>query len=191
MPVIAAFILIFLMPALSFGSEQAGPSKKLMPLPKELQGDIIPDFNVRAIDNETEFNRAKLAEEVKKQGAKRIVFSFFATWCIENCGAEFVKLKENTASLKGKGVQVYLIDVGEKIMQKGDKVRDFVNQYAGDAFPFYFNQNLSLLKSFGIIEQNATGGGLPVIVVMDANLKVLSVFKNAGNDFPRVLWEDL
>jgi len=191
MPVIAAFILIFLMPALSFGSEQAGPSKKLMPLPKELQGDIIPDFNVRAIDNETEFNRAKLAEEVKKQGAKRIVFSFFATWCIENCGAEFVKLKENAAILKEKGISIYLIDVGEKIMQKGKEVIDFVNKYAGNAFPFYFNQNANLLKNFGIIEREATQFTLPVIVVMDANLKVLNVFTNSGNDFPQVLWEDL
>ncbi|MCL1967017.1 MAG: redoxin family protein [Fibromonadales bacterium] len=182
--------LSLLLPTLSLGEGHAGPSEKRLPLPKELQGSTIPDFNVRAIDNETEFSRKNLADEAKRLGAKRVIFSFFATWC-ENCAIEFVKLKENSARLKEKGVLVYLIDVGEKIMQKGDKVKEFVSQYAGDAFPFYFNQNLSLLKNFGIIEQSATGGELPVIVVMDANLKALAVFTKAGNDFPQVLWEDL
>lgn len=191
MPVAIMLALSLLLPALSLGAEYTGPSEKLLELPKELQGNIIPDFFVIAIDNETEFSREKLAAEVKKLNAKRIVFSFFATWCVENCGAEFVKLKENTAILKEKGVSIYLIDVGEKIMQKGKEVSEFVSKYAGDAFPFYFNQNLSLLKNFGIIDRNATGGELPVIVVMDANLKVLSVFTKTGNDFPKVLWEDL
>lgn len=191
MRIVAALILISLMPALSFGSEPSGPSKKLSPLPKELQGNIIPDFYVLAIDNETEFSREKLAKEAKQIGAKRIVLSFFASWCIENCGTEFVKLKENANILKEKGVSVYLIDVGEKIMQKGKEVSDFVSKYAEDSFPFYFNQNASLLKNFGIIERNATQFSLPVIVVMDANLKVLSVFTNSGNDFPQVLWGDL
>lgn len=181
--------LSLLLPALSFGSEQ-GPSEKLLPLPKELQGNIIPNFDVIAIDNETEFSRDNLVEEAKKQGAKRVVLSFFATWC-KSCGAEFVKLKENAAIFKEKGVSIYLIDVGEKIMQKGETVSKFVAEYAGNAFPFYFNQNLSLLKNFGIIDRSATGGELPVLVVMDANLKVLGVFKSAGDDFPQVLWGDL
>jgi len=191
MRIVIALMLTFLMPALSFGAGQAGPSKKLLPLPKELQGNIIPSFYVLAIDNETEFSRENLAEEVKKQGAKRIVFSFFATWCVENCGAEFIKLKENAGKLKENGVSVYLIDVGEKIMQKGKEVNDFVNKFAGNAFPFYFNQNASLLKNFGIIEKDAVQLTLPMIVVMDANLKVLSVFTDSGNDFPQVLWGDL
>ena len=184
-------LLTLLMPALSFGAGQSGPSKKILPLPKELQGNIIPDFFVLAIDNETEFSREKLAEEAKKQNAKRVVFSFFASWCTENCGPEFVKLKENAEKLKEKGISVYLIDVGEKIMHKGKEVSDFVNKYAANAFPFYFNQNASLLKNFGIIERSATQFSLPVLVVMDANLKVLNVFADSGNDFPQVLWGDL
>jgi peroxiredoxin len=191
MRIVAALMLTFLMPALSFGAGQAGPSKKLLPLPKELQGNIIPDFYVLAIDNETEFSREKLAKEVKKLGTKRVVISFFASWCIENCGPEFVKLKENANTLKEKGVSVYLIDVGEKIMQMSKEVSDFVNKYAGDSFPFYFNQNASMLKNFGIIERNAVQFSLPVVVVMDENLKVLNVFTNSGNDFPQVLWGDL
>ena len=179
MRLVIILLLTLLMPALS------------LPLPKELQGNIVPDFFVLAMDNETELNRDNLAKEVKKTGAKRIVFSFFASWCTENCGPEFIKLKENSGILKEKGVSVYLIDVGEKIMQKGKEVSDFVSKYAGDAFPFYFNQNASLLKNFGIIERNATQFSLPVILVMDANLKVLDVFTGVGNDFPQTLWNGL
>jgi len=186
---IATMLALMLLPVFSFG-EVAGPSEK-MPLPKELQGNIIPDFFVLAIDNETEFNRDNLAAAAKKEGAKRVVLSFFATWCVENCGSEFVKLKENAGALKAKGVQVYLIDVGEKIMQKGKEVSDFVSKYAGNAFPFYFDQNAKMLKNFGIIERDAVKLELPRIVVMDANLKVLNVFTVTGNDFPQVLWENL
>jgi len=181
---------MFLMFALSFAAEQVGPSKKLLPLPKELQGKIVPDFYVLAIDNETELSRESLAAEVKKAGYKRVVFSFFATWCVY-CRSEFVKLKENAGALKEKGVQVYLIDVGEKIMQSGKLVNDFVSQFAGDSFPFYFNQNASLLKNFGILDRNAAELELPRILVMDANLKVLYVITEAGNDFPQILWGDL
>jgi len=183
-------LLILIIFAFSFGAEQAGPSKKLQPLPKELQGNIVPYFFVLAIDNDSELDREGLREEAKKLGAKRIVLSFFATWCVY-CRAEFVKLKENANTLKEKGVQVYLIDVGEKIMQSGKQVSDFVSQFAGNAFPFYFNQNASLLKNFGILEKDAVQIELPRLLVMDTNLKAVDVIMEAGNDFPQILWEDL
>jgi len=186
---IATMFVLMLLPVFSFGEGLAGPSEK-MDLPKELQGSIVPGFFALAIDNETEFNRDNLAEEAKKQKAKRIVLSFFATWCVY-CQSELVQLKESAGALKAKGVQVYLIDVGEKIMQKGKAVSDFVGEYAGNAFPFYFDQNAKMLKSFGILKSDAVEVGLPRIVVMDANLKVLNVFTAAGNDFPQVLWENL
>ena len=187
-----AIMLTLILTALSFGE---GQSKKLNPLPKELQGDIIPSFSVLAPDNETRFGRKAMGEEVKKLGVKRVVLSFFATWC-ENCRAEFLLMKEHAAKLKEKGVQVYLIDVNEDIAKKGkegsDKdVKDFVEKYAGGSFPYYFDQNVGLLKSFGIVAKNASTFSLPVIVVMDTELRVLSVFTEAGNDFPQILWEDL
>jgi len=188
---IAFLLTLMLLTSFSFGEGFSGPSKKLLPLPKDLQGNVIPDFYVLAIDNETEFSRDNLLAVAKRQGAKRIVLSFFASWCVENCAPEFVKLRENASILKEKGVQVFLIDVGEKIMQKGKDVSEFVSKYAGNAFPFYFNQNASVLKNFGIIAPKATQIELPVIVVMDSNLKVLEVFTAAGNDFPQVLWEGL
>ena len=141
-----ALTLTLLMPALSFGSEASGPSKK-HPKSEEWRGKIIPNFYVLAIDNATELNKKKLAEEAKKQGARRIVLSFFTSECVENCGVEFVKLKDNVDKLKENGVNVYLIDVGEKIMQKGKVVSDFVSKFAGNAFPFYFDDNVSIVNA--------------------------------------------
>jgi alkyl hydroperoxide reductase subunit AhpC len=173
--------------ALSFG---AGPSKKLSPLPKELQGDIVPNFLLLAPDNETRLNRKGMADEAKKLGAKRVVFSFFATWCM-NCQTEFFHLKENAAKLKENGVLVYLINSGENLMREGKKVGSFAEKFAGASFPLYYDQSNNLLKGFGIVEKNATEFALPVVVVMDANLQVLGAFTETGDDFPQVLWGNL
>jgi peroxiredoxin len=173
--------------AISFG---AGQSKKLSPLPKELQGDIVPNFFILAPDNEKMLNKKGMAEEAKKLGAKRVVLSFFATWCI-NCQTEFFRLKENSGKLKENGVLVYLIDAGEDLMREGKKVGDFVGKFAGNSFPFYFDQNGTLLKNFGIVDKNATEFALPLVVVMDADLRVLGAFTETGDDFPQILWEGL
>jgi hypothetical protein len=48
-----------------------------------------------------------------------------------------------------------------------------------------------MLRKFGIIESNQAKFELPVIVVLDEDLKVLAVFREAGKDFPQVLWGEL
>jgi len=171
------FITMFLMYAVSFAA--TGLAK----------GDSIPNFFVLAMDNETMLDKKGLREEAKKLGAKRVVLSFFATWCV-NCKEEFVLLKKNADKLKENGVLVHLVDVGEKIMKDSQKVSDFVKTYAGDSFPFWFDQNANLLKNFGFIERKATEFHLPVIVVMDSDLRVLKVFKETGKNFPQTLWSD-
>jgi peroxiredoxin len=173
--------------ALSFG---AGQSKKLSPLPPELQGSAVPNFFMLAPDNETRLSKKGLEAEAKKLGAKRVVFSFFATWCL-NCRAEFSNLKKSFGKLKEKGAQVYLIDVGEDLIRDGKKVGDFVKEYSGNLFPFYFDKNANLLKAFGLVDKSATEFSLPVIVVMDSDLRVLEVFTDIGDDFPQILWADL
>jgi len=182
-----ALVAVLMFAAFSFAS---GPSKKMAELPQELKGEAIPNFFVLGSDNETEFTRNGLKAEAKKSGAKRVVLSFFATWCV-NCQAEFVLLAQNIAKLHENKVQVVLIDVGEKIVRDGKKVNEFVRSYADNSFPFYFDQNVNLLKSFGIVERDATTFTLPIIIVMDPELRVLNVFTEAGDDFPQVLWGDL
>jgi len=177
-----AILLTALMLAFSYGQQ----TKRLSPLPEPLQGDIIPNFFALAIDNETELGRSDL----KNTGAKRIVISFFATWCV-NCREELVVLKNNAGELAKNGVQVHLIDAGESLVEKGATVEKFVKQFAGDAFQFWFDPNANMLKKFGLIEKNQTTFELPITIVMDANLKVLAVFKEIGKDYPQILWSEL
>lgn len=185
----AMLALTLLLPALSFGEGQSGQTKKRQPLPKELRG-TIPDFEVLAIDNETELNQNDLKAKAKKAGAKRIVLSFFASWC-ELCMAEFQLLKKNAGDLKKNGVQVYLIDVGESIHEFGDKVSGMVSKNAGNAFPFYFDPYANALENFGLVPSSGKYP-LPLVIVMDSDLRVLGVLEEkAGNDFPRILWGNL
>jgi len=184
---IAIILMLTLLPALSFGAQ--GPTKKLQPLPKELQG-TIPNFDVLAIDNKTELSQNDLKAAAQKTGAKRIVLSFFASWC-EKCMAEFELLKKNTKELKKNGLQVFLIDVGENIGDKGDLVSKMVSDKAGGLFPFYFDPNANLFDSFGILPENKQYA-LPTIIVLDLDLRVLGVFQGeTGNDFPQILWGKL
>jgi thiol-disulfide isomerase/thioredoxin len=173
-----AVLFTFLMSALSFAD-----------LPEQLRGDVVPDFFVLAIDNETELGRDDLKKIAAKPGVKRIVLSFFATWCA-SCREELAVLGRNKGELEKNGVRVYLIDVGESIHGKGAEVEKLVRQFAGDSFPFYFDPNANLLKKFGLIEKTQTKYELPIIVVLDADLKVLKVLREAGKDFPQNLWSE-
>jgi len=179
-------LLTISMFAFSFGQQ----TKRISPLPEQLQGDIIPNFSALAIDNETELSRSDLKEAVQKSDVKRIVISFFATWCV-NCREEFVILKNNDAELAKNGVQVLLIDTGESLIEKSSAVEKFVKQFAGDAYPFWFDPNANMLKKFGLIGKNQATFELPITIVMDRGLKVLAVFKEIGKDYPQVLWSDL
>jgi peroxiredoxin len=187
-----AIIFTLLMCAISFGKKD-GLSEKLSPLPQELQGATAPNFYLLALNKVNTLSKGKLAKEAKNLGVKRVVLSFFDTECI-NCREEFVILKNNSAKLKENGVLLNLIDVGEGIEEKGQKVKKFVEDYAGDSFPFYFDEDRSMLKGFGLayVDKNSKLIiNLPMIVVMDSDLRVLAVFRETGNDFPQVLWGDL
>jgi len=179
-------ILSILMSSLCFG-QVLKQSQKLNPLPNELQG-TIPNFFVLAKDNKraNALRPDNLKENAQKAGAKRIVLSFFATWCT-NCPEEFALLKKNADELKKNGVQVYLINVGQSIHDKGDSVSIYVDKYAGNSFPFYFDPNKTLLKDFGFTQEI-----YPLIIILDIELRVLSVLKGVGKeDFPQILWGEL
>jgi peroxiredoxin len=178
-------VLIALMSTLCFGQ-----SHKLNPLPKQLQG-TIPSFTVLAIDNETELSKNDLKSNAKKAGARCIVLSLFAYWC-PNCWEEFVHLKENVGELKNNGVQVYLIDVGESILDDGNKISNKVKEYAGTSFPLWFDPNGNLLKKFGFVQENSSKFSLPLIIILDTDLRVLGVLdKISKDDFPQTLWSEL
>jgi len=181
-----AIMLTLITSALTFG---AGQSNK-PDLPQALQRDIVPYFFVLDPD-ENKFFRENVEESVKKLGAKRVVLSFFASWC-EKCMAEVSLMRDNIATLKEKGVQVYMIDIGEDIKEDGKKVSEFVENHAGNLFPYYFDPKGNLLRNFGILDRKSNQYALPVTVVMDAKLRVLYMLKGEiGDDFPQILWEGL
>jgi len=179
-------IVLTLMSTFCFGQSQK------LSIPKELQG-TIPSFAVYSI-NTDKLDQDDFKSKAKKAGARRIVFSFFQTTCV-NCMEEFVLLRRNASELKNNGVQIYLIDVGEDPDKMGDKVRDFVKEYAGDSFPLYFDQYGNLLKKSGLTDKSKDGKDVfifPRSIVMDRDLRVLGVLSAVSKeDYPQILWSEL
>jgi len=174
--------LTVLMSTLCFGQSQK------LSIPKELQG-TIPKFGVLTI-NDDKLDQDDFRSKAKKAGARRVVFSFFQTTCT-NCLEEFKLLGRNAGELEKNGVQVYLIDVGERVSKFGDKVSQMVKEYANGSFPFYFDPTGNLLKKSGLVAQNGDFV-LPVTIVMDSDLRVLGVLSAVKEeDYPQILWSEL
>jgi len=180
-----AILLLAFLPIFSFAQKTARAS-----LPNELKQGMIPNFFVLEKNGIDELYRDDLKDAVKKTGAKRVVLSFFATYCLP-CREEFAILKKNKDKLKKEGVLVYLINVGEGIHAEGEKVRKMVEDNAGDAFSYYFDPNVILFKSFGLVKQG-DNPSLPQTLILDSNLQVLTILSGKmGGDFPQVLWGEL
>jgi len=179
-------VLAALMSTLCFGQTQK------LSIPKELQG-TIPNFAFYNIKKD-KLDLDDFKQLVKKTGAKRIVFSFFDSMC-PNCAKEFELLKRNVSELEDNKVQVYLIDVRERIDKMGDKVKDFVKKHAGDSFPLYFDETGNLLKKSGLADKDKDGKDLfifPRTIVMDRDFRVLGVLSAVSEeDYPEILWSEL
>jgi len=173
-----AILLAALLPMLSFAEKTTR-----LALPDALKQGIIPDFFVLEKNGINELYRDDIKDAVKKTNAKRVVLSFFATYCIP-CKEEFAILKNNKAELEKRGILVYLIDVGEDIRTQGSKA----SEMAGNTFPHYFDPNIILFKSFGLAKRGEDPG-LPITLILDSNLQVIGLLKGKmGSDFPQVLW---
>jgi len=177
-----AILLAALLPIFSFAQKSSR-----LTLPSELKRGIIPDFFVLEKNGIDELYRDDIKEAVKKTGAKRVVLSFFATYCVP-CREEFTILKNNKGELEKRGILVYLIDVGEDIRSSGEKVSEMVEKNAGSAFPYYFDPNVILFKSFGLVKRGEDPS-LPLTIVLNSNLQAVGILKGKmGSDFPQVLW---
>jgi thiol-disulfide isomerase/thioredoxin len=154
-------------------------------VPQQLQGDIIPDFFFNTLDGSDVYRDD--FKDMQKPGTKRVVLSFFTTWCAV-CMEEFAHLKKNAAELEKQGVQVYLVNMFklEKESPSHEKVKEFATKYAGETFPIYIkNRGDFLEKDFGLKSV------FPAIIIMDANLRVLKVLSSEiGSNFPGVLWSE-
>jgi len=180
----SAILLAALLPIFSFAEKSTR-----LALPNELKQGIIPYFFVLEKNGIDALYREDIEQTVKKKGAKRVILSFFATYCLQ-CREEFAILKKNKAELEKRGILVYLIDVGEEIRVIGTKVKDMVEKNAGSTFPYYFDPYVILFKSFGLSKQGETPS-LPITLILDSNLQVVGILKGQmGSDFPEVLWSE-
>jgi len=174
--------LALAMPPLSF----AEPSERLMPLPKELQAGELPWFAITAKDEGGKYsalNRDKLKEIAKQNGSKRVVFAFFATWCIP-CLKGLKLMGEKANELKEKGILIVLINVGE---DDYDKVSKWTEQYAKNGWLLGFDKYANLPVKFGLSKQGENVP-YPRVLILDSNLSPLTLLGQEGNDFPQILW---
>jgi alkyl hydroperoxide reductase subunit AhpC len=182
-------ISMALLAAFALAKQRPEHSNRLA-LPEDLRGEIIPNFYVLESDNVNGLSLNSLKEKAAKFGAKRIVLSFFATYCF-SCKEEFALLKKNAGELKKQGVMVYLINVGEDIDAMGKKVAKMVNDNAGKDFPYYFDPDVSSMRNFGLVNSKSEAI-IPSTLILDKDLRALAVLVGEmGKDFPKILWGEL
>jgi thiol-disulfide isomerase/thioredoxin len=180
--------IIFLLAILANFSFAAKPSEKL-PLPKELQGEL-PWFAIDAKDGENSYNAvinsSKLKELAKQKGSKRVIISFFATWCIP-CHEGLKLMSEKASELEKRGILVLLVNAGESDYSKVD---EWLNRYAKKQWLVGFDKFSNLPESFGLSKETSEMP-LPRTLTTTADLQPLMLIGQEGDDFPQILWEGL
>jgi thiol-disulfide isomerase/thioredoxin len=163
----------------------AKPSEKLS-LPQELQARELPWFALAAEENGTYngvLNRDKLKETAKQRNSKRIVFSFFATWCVP-CREGLKLMSEKADEFEKRGILVVLVNVGE---DDYGKVNKWLGQYAKKEWLLGFDRFGNIPPEFGLAKQDADMP-FPRTLIIDSNLRPLMLIGTEGNDYPQILW---
>jgi thiol-disulfide isomerase/thioredoxin len=172
--------------AVSAGFSFAGASEKL-PLSKELQAAKLPWFALDMKDGEGTYNGVinnnKVKEIARQRSSKRVVFAFFATWCLP-CREGLRLLSKNSEELKNHGVLVVLINIGESDYIKTDK---WIKEYAKEDWLLGFDKFNNLPETFGLTEQGVEMP-LPATLVLDTDLRPLLFIGHEGDDYPQILW---
>ncbi|MDR2732237.1 MAG: redoxin domain-containing protein [Fibromonadaceae bacterium] len=187
-----ALCLLILFNGLAFSK----PSKKLS-LPKELQAKELPGFGLDTKDGGGTYNAVvnneKLKELAKQRNSQRIVFSFFATWCVP-CREGLKILSDNSKELEKMGILVVLVNVAEKNLENYNhgKIEGWLkeNKYIKEGWLLVFDLFSNTLSDFGLSKNN-DNVPLPRTLVTDANLHPIKLIGYEGDDFPQILWSDL
>jgi thiol-disulfide isomerase/thioredoxin len=168
----------------------AKPSEKLALPPAASAGKELPFFALDSKDGENSYdaviNNNKLKEIAKKRGSKRIVISFFATWCIP-CREGLKIMSDNASDLEKKGVLVFLANAGETDYSK---VNTWIKKYAKEQWLIGFDKYNNFPKTLGVPE---TGGEMPLpkTLVTTPDLQPLTFIGQEGDDFLQIIWEGL
>ena len=73
--------------------------------------DTAPTFTLRDIEGK-DFNLSDHAGSTRKESGNGIILSFFASWCA-GCRNELPLINSLVDELKGKGIQVVIVDLKE------------------------------------------------------------------------------
>ncbi|MDR2583889.1 MAG: TlpA family protein disulfide reductase [Fibromonadaceae bacterium] len=161
------------------------PSVRL-PLPKELMSDI-PWFALVTKNGEDSYSgvlsKEKLKSIAQQKNSQRVVFAFYATWCIP-CKEGIAKMSANAAELESGGVLVVLINVGETDYAKTDK---WVRGYMKDSWLLGFDRFNNIPESFGLSKKGDSQMPLPKTLLLDQDLRPILLLGNEGDDFPLIL----
>ncbi|MDR2555739.1 MAG: redoxin domain-containing protein [Fibromonadaceae bacterium] len=175
------FICISFLVNFSFAQKT---SEKL-PLPKELQNEL-PWFALVAKDEAGTYNGVLTKDKVKaiaaQRKSKRVVLSFFATWCIP-CREGLARMNKKAAELEKNGVLVVLVNVGE---DDYGKVSKWVSGYAKNEWLLGFDKFNNVPENFGLKHNGEMP--LPRTLILDPDLRPLMLIGDEGDDFPNVAY---
>ena len=166
----------------------AKPTEKL-PLTKELQANELPWFAFDTKDSngtyEKVINRDNLKEFVMRKKYRRVVFSFFATWCIP-CREGLKRMSDNSEELKKNGILVVLVNVAERDLENYSrkKINEWAkqNKYFRDEWLLVFDKFSNSLEDFGL-QKNGAEAPLPRTLIADGNLRPLMLIGVEGDDY--------
>ncbi|VAX35040.1 hypothetical protein MNBD_UNCLBAC01-250 [hydrothermal vent metagenome] len=129
-------------------------------------GKPAPDFTLKTLAGE-ELNFTQY-----RDGKKAIIF-FWATWC-PHCRTQIKELKKTYQSFTDKGIQLVLVDQGEKPAV----VEAYMKKNKLD-FTIFLDQETSLAEPYGLI-------GLPTLVFVDKEGIVLDVTHGIPEDYEKI-----
>jgi len=187
-------ITLMLLSALAVFAE---PTKKL-PLTNELQAEELPWFAFDAKDGKGTYekvvNKDNLRDLAKQKKYRRVVFSFFATWCVL-CRDGLKEISSHSAELEKKGVLVVLVNVAEKGMESYSrkKIEEWARKegYLVEGWLLVFDQFSNSLGDFGLQKSGSMEEApLPRTLIADSNLRPLMLIGQEGDDYLQILLKE-
>jgi len=168
----------------NFSFAEGKQSERLL-LPKELKSEI-PWFALVAKDGENTYNGILSKDQIKsiakQRNSKRVVFAFYATWCLP-CREGLARLASNAVELEKSGVLVVLINVGEDDYVKTNK---WVSEYMKNWWLIGFDKFNNIPENFGLSKHDSDMP-LPKTLLLDNNLRPLLLIGNEGDDFLQII----